>query len=339
MIDPASLLRIRQDDEYRRQAAAESEFWGQVRPGTLEDLDGTQAEGPIDRYVNRRFTGDDHVKWYETIARGGLFRRGAVLGTSSIALEADILTRIPSLHLTFFDISEGALKRREEVLGRRFPGRVATSIGDLNFIELIPESYDVIVSSSTIHHVTNLEFLGWQVNRALVPGGYFFLEDYVGEPRFQFAPAKREIYRHVFNRDRARQGMPPSDLVWLDSNDLSPFCGVRSDEILEVFRRYLDEINVRLAGALTVPILRSRPQQDAPDSPWVSNRWKRRASPWRWASAYLHKLLTGRFPSQQALLTPEFQHELELLGDVLAETGILKPGVAFATYRKRRTGV
>jgi len=330
-MDPASLLRVRQDDAYLRQAAAEADFWRRIRPGTLEALEGTQDDGPIDRYVNRRFTDDERVRWYETIARAGVFRRGALLGTRSIALEADVLTRSPSLHLTVFDISEGALERRERVLGGRFPGRVTTAVADLNFIELRPESYDLIVSSSTIHHVTNLEYLAWQVNRALAPGGHFFLEDYVGEPRFQFAPTKREVYRQVFNRDRARQGIPPSDLDWLDTSDLSPFCGVRSDEILEVFRRFLDEVRIRLAGTLMVPIMRSRAQQQAPDSPWVADRWVLRASRWRWAVSYLRQRLTGRSPSRQTMLTPEFRHEIELVGDVLAETGILKPGVAFAT--------
>ena len=36
----------------------------------------------------------------------------------------------------------------------------------------------MIVSSSTIHHVTNLEYLACQINRALTPGGHFFLTDH-----------------------------------------------------------------------------------------------------------------------------------------------------------------
>ena len=125
-----------------------------------------------------------------------------------MVLESRILEDNPALHVTFFDISEGALERRRELLGRRYPGRVETRVADLNFVELPSAAYDMIASSSTIHHVTNLEHLAAQVNGALVDGGYFFLEDYVGEPRFQFTAEKKRVYRQIFNRDQARRGVP-----------------------------------------------------------------------------------------------------------------------------------
>jgi hypothetical protein len=192
----------------------------------------------------------------------------------------------------------------------------------------------VIISSSTTHHVTNLEYLAFQINRALAPGGYFFVDDYVGEPRFQFAAEKKRIYLELFNRDRARRGLPPCDLVWLDTSDLSPFCGVRSNEILTVFGTYLEAVDVRTAGALTVAITRSRPGSDTADSPWISDAWSLRGR-WRFLLAVVRRRLHGRAPSPQTLIPDEFWSELHLLGEILSAAGMVQPGLAFARYRKR----
>ena len=193
--------------------------------------------GPIDLYINERFTGDRRVRWHDTIARRKTFRRGLMLGTTALKLEADILKTNPSLHLTFVDLSDGPLRRRVEVLGQRFPGRVATSVADLNFIELPADAYDLVVSASTLHHVTNLEYLGYQINRTLTADGWFFLHDYVGEPRCTPSPAKKQVFEVIYTRDILRQPGRQPGLLWSDESDLSPFCGVRSHDILGALGR------------------------------------------------------------------------------------------------------
>lgn len=334
----ADVMRVRPDDpDYVRQARAEAAFWQEIHPCGLEATEDAHAAGPVDRYLNERFTGDAGTCWYETIARRGEFRRAAVLGTGSLAVEERILATNPAVHATFFDLSGGPLARRRR-LAERFPGRVDTCTADLNFVELAPESYDLIVSSSTIHHVINLERLAAEIDRALAPGGYFFLDDYVGEPRFQFSAAKKRVYEEIFNRDRVRQGAKPSGVVWLDTADLSPMCGVRSDEILTVFRARLREVELHTAGALLTPLRRSRPADDGPESPWVSDAWVLNQPRWRFfLCALKHRWprIFGRLPSMQSLIDPRLVHELALVGDVLADTGFLLPCQAFAVYRKR----
>ena len=54
----AHLLRVAADDpEYRRQAAAEAAFWERVHPLGLEASEDRYVDGPVERYVNERFTG------------------------------------------------------------------------------------------------------------------------------------------------------------------------------------------------------------------------------------------------------------------------------------------
>jgi SAM-dependent methyltransferase len=325
--DPSALRRVQPDDPaYQAQAAAEVEFWGRVHPSSLEASENArEPPGPTERHRNESYTGDPRREWQDTIHDHGHFRTGALLGTSSLGVEGHILETNPDLHLTFFDISPAALARRAEVLGARHPGRVATRGADLNFVEFEPERYDVIVSSSSLHHVTNLEYLAFQINRALRPGGFFFLDDYVGEPRFQFSPEKRRVFERLYERDLARQRGRRPGLRWLDTSDLSPFCGVRSDETLEVLARYLEPLTVRTAGTLLVPLLRSRPLDD--------HRPTRLQLALGFVRALRNRLL-GTAPDRIAI-GKQFIRELLLVGDVLSEAGILRPGIAFGVYRKR----
>src|SRR2546428_5779548 len=192
MRSPRGLPRVRSDDpDYQGLARAEAEYWQKPHPFGLESLEKLQGESVVDRYTNERYTGSRRTPWQDTICRYGVFRRGLLLGTSALKVEARILETNPSLHLTCLDISPGAIARRAEALGGLFPGRVATMLADLNLLEPEPNAYELIVSSASIHHVTNLEHMAFQLNRALTADGYLFLQDYVGEPRFQFSAEKR----------------------------------------------------------------------------------------------------------------------------------------------------
>jgi SAM-dependent methyltransferase len=320
------LLRVTGDDpEYRRLAAAEAAYWQAIHPLGLEAAENILVDGQVERYVNHRFTGDPRTDWTTTIARWGVFDRGLMLGISSPRRETTVLATNPSLHLTLMDMSSGAVERHARMLAERFEERITTATADLNFVELPEERYDVIVSSSTIHHVTNLEHLAFQINRALAPGGYFFLEDYVGEPRFAFSDGKRRLFEILYDRDIARQRGRKPGVTWLDGSDLSPFCGVRSDEILDVFRRCLDEVQLRTAATLTAAMSRMRPAD------W-EEIWAR-VPRWRIARILLLQRLGIR--RRHWRINEEFFDELCVLGDAAAEAGLLRPGIAFAVYRKR----
>ena len=326
MPDPNSLMRVREDDpEYRRQAEAEAAFWDDVHPFGLETLEQMLEEGPVDLYSNERYTGDPHLHWYDVLNRFGTFRRALILGTSSLHAEAGILRGNPSLHATFADISPGAVQRREDILGPRFPGRVSTMVADMNFVEIEEGGYDLIVSCACVHHVTNLEYLADQINRGLSPGGRFVLQDYVGEPRFQFADAKKRVFEILYLRDQARHGVD-RPFHWLGTDDLSPFCGISSDEVLPVMRQHLDEEVLRTAGALHVPIMRVRPAEGVPaPSAYYREPLVRR----------LRKKLRLPALKREQFIDPLFIDELALVGDVLVDAGIIAAGNAFAVYRKR----
>lgn len=324
-----SLLRVRPDDpDYLRLAAAEAEFWRAAHPYGLETIEARQQPGLVDRYTNAQYTGDPRVPWHRTIHRYGAFRRGLMLGTSGLGLEAEILATNPDLHLTFVDLSEGPLARRLEQLGARFPGRVAVQAADLNFLALDAGAYDLVLSRASIHHVTNLEHLAAEIARGLRPGGWCLFEDWVGEPRFAFAPAKRRIFEVLYDRNLASQPGRRPGVRFLDASDLSPFCGVRSDEILPVFARFLRQDFVRWAGALTVPLMRARPQDGATPPP-PPPLWRAVDAAHRGVCRLLGRPQPApRIPGLAALL------EALAMGDqVLVPAGLISPGNAFAGFR------
>lgn len=327
---PTPMRVLPGDPDYRRQAEAEAAYWQEMHPYSLESLETKLEDGPTDLYQNERFTGHRKTYWFQTIRDHGSFRHGLVLGTSSLTVERGILRTNPGLHLTFVDISQGALDRRSASLGQEYPGRVDTMLADMNFIELEESAYDLIVSCASIHHVTNLEYLAGVINRALTPGGMFFLNDYVGEPRFQFDDAKRRVFEVIYARCLARFGVK-RPFRFSSADDLSPFCGVRSDEILPVFREHLDEVQVRTAGALLVPLIRIEPPEG--DTGFTIDIAPRNSRFRRLSSNVL--VAAGRAGlRKQKSIDPQFLLELTM-GDLLADAGVLRPSNAFAVYRKR----
>jgi SAM-dependent methyltransferase len=314
--------------EYQRLALAEAEFWAQPHPFGLETIEHTQgSDGPIDLWLNTRFTGDARIPWEATIARYGRFRRGIFLGTSALSTEARVLETNPELHMTFVDISAGALARRQSILGARFPGRVTTQTADGNFLDLPADSFDLIVSAASLHHITNLEYLAAQLNRALTREGMFFLQDYVGEPRFQFDAGKRQVVESL-----VRDATPPelrSAMRWMDASDLSPFCGVRSNEVLSVLRQYLVEESVQTAGALSVALMRYIRCDSTPlPGPSLPVR------AWRTIDDKCRRL-RGLAPRVRLYIPPELLDDLLRVGDIMADADLIAPGNAFARYRKR----
>jgi SAM-dependent methyltransferase len=319
------IFHIREDADYARRLRDEAAFWD--RPQTF----GVDMRIPaIDTYQNERFTGDASVAWYETIPQHGTFRRGLALGTSGLVQEATILRQNPELHLTFCDIAADALEQRARELGREFPGRVATQQVDLNFVELPEEAYDVIVSASSVHHLTNLEHVAFQVNRGLTAEGRFFMQDYVGEAGFQFDEPRKRFYTLLFARLQARHPYLRSwRIAWADPAEFSPFEAIRANETLGIFRRYLDEVSVRRYGAVLALLLFLRP--DAPAAPAAGIggllRWLTRLPRRRDESA------TNDLTEVLRRLGPE----LLWLDAVMGDSGLLEPGNAFAVYRKRGT--
>lgn len=316
---PQDKFHVREDDEeYIQMLREEEEFWD-------ARIDTPLAREPmpaVQRYRNERYTGDPEKLWYETIGDEGEFTNGCVFGAGPGKLEEHLLGRHPRLRLTIFDISSDALSRLQSLLDERYPGRVETRHQDLNFIELPPDTYDLLVANASIHHLVNLEHVAFQVSRSMTPQGRLFMEDVVGESYFRFAEEKKRIFQ-TFVTATHDSAAPPVQIRWPSREHdwalMSPFESVRSGNILEVFERYLLPLRIRTVGALLVLTLFVHPD--------FSRGLRHRV-----LSAVRRRLLGSRPSLAQGISSGEL---LFLLDSQMCDEGRLVPGQAFVIYAKR----
>ena len=308
---PPDIFHVTRDEDYRRRLREEEAFWD----GRAETLLSRTPRPAVQRYLNERMTGDPERRWYETISDHGDFRSGCVLGAGPGHVEELLLQRHEQLRLTVLDISTDALSRLQDRLDATFPGRAETRQEDLNFVSLDAAAYDLVVANSSIHHILNLEHLASAINQALTPEGLFFMEDTVGESFFQFSDEKKGLFETLV---RATEGSGPR-FAWPDRSrwPFSPFESARSGEILEVFARYLHEAQVRTAAALTALII------------FAQRRKGRRE---RIMQAVLGQVVRRRIDAKQGRARGELLFALDALA---CDSGYLRPGLAFAIYRKR----
>ena len=324
--DLADIFHVSRDEDYLRQAKEETAFFDQPR---MMDFD--RGSTVMNAYLNEIRTGDRDLSWHETIPNYGSFERGCALGAGGTKQRTRILQQNPRLHLTIYDISKESLAVLDRDLASQFPGRVVTKLTDLNFVELPENSFDLFISSGCLHHLYNLEHVAFQINRSLTPDGYFFLEDYVGEARFQFSEEKKRMFETAFAEAQSRQrSIRHWRIVWPDLDDwtFSPFEALRSDETLEIFRRYLTEVKVRTAGAIIGLILLSV----RPPAPLGRPHSMKDALLRRLASL---KSWLLRDSGSRLEISTKLAKQLLPLDRQVSEAGTLTPTNGFAVYRRR----
>jgi len=324
---PPDVLHTVRAAAYLRDLQEEAEFWD-ARPQTLLTI----ATLPVvQEYINERLTGHRDRQWFETISEYGDFKHGCMLGAGPGDVEAHLLGRHSGLSLTIYDISGETLARLAARLEQEFAGRFEVCQEDLNFIELPPNTYDLFVADSSIHHIVNLEHLAYQVNRSLTRDGWFFLRDTVSENYFQFSDEKKRLCELAISLayEDPRQAPP---IAWPDRNDwqFSPFESVRSEEILGTFAQYFQEVSVRTAYTLLGLCLFGPQLLPTEEPPTAGLRTR------------LRRLLGRGRDEPSRSITIE---RLQVLGDLLfaldrlaGAVGHLPPGMAFAAYRKRSGG-
>jgi SAM-dependent methyltransferase len=197
------------------------------------------AEPVARRYINRRIAGDPHcwpLDWFKDRFASQGFRNALSLGCGEGALERDLRRKEICQRVLGLDLSPPALDLARRQAAREDLSGIAYQVADLNRLELEGEIYDLALFHQSLHHVRDLDHCMAQVARALEPGGYVYLDEYVGPSRdewdrHQLAVA-REVYVQLpgrFRRTR-RLGYPV--------NRRDPSEAVRSSRILAIVERY-----------------------------------------------------------------------------------------------------
>lgn len=91
--------------------------------------------------------------------------------------------------LDAFDISPQPIETgRREAARRGLDAVVHFSLVDMASVDLPDHSYDVILGEQTLHHFTPLDATLQRLARALKPEGLFYVDEFVGPTRHQWAP-------------------------------------------------------------------------------------------------------------------------------------------------------
>lgn len=238
VIRPTDLL-------YPSRLQAEADFWARI------DFGGGffALARPSDRMTNAAYTGDPERSWLDDFIARGPFARAAALGCDEGGYEGEWLARGGSQQLDVYELSPTVIRTVRGGLRRQVRRRARFVPMDLSCARLPSAAYDAIWSSGCLHHVADLEHLFAEVERALKPGGLFAIRDYIGERRMRFAPERlarvNAVLRQIPARFRRVEAVEPPPI-----QGLSPFCGIRADDIVPLAEARFDVVHRASSGAL-----------------------------------------------------------------------------------------
>lgn len=245
--------------DYQASLEAENRKWGGHRKVEADaDLLGDNWLGHplITEHYNVAMLVDG-LAWPEWIRKrlGGPAERSLDLGCGVADRSLELYRAGASRCIEGIDISEERLAEAERrIREENIPGGVRA--GDINTIQLPPNTYDLIFSYHSFHHFLNLEHIMEQVHQALTPRGLFVLEEFVGPTQFQWTELQVELVRAIlrFLPEELRmyrmgwmkefEGRPKPEEVAA----VSPFESIRSADILPLFKRHFQVARVRQMG-------------------------------------------------------------------------------------------
>jgi O-antigen biosynthesis protein len=163
------------------------------------------------------------------------------------------------------DIAESAIANASRLAREAGLSNLHYSIEDMDRIQLPRDNYDVVFGISSFHHVLALERLMIQVSRTLKPGGYLFLDEYIGPNRFQWPDEQLAIVNEQI------MAMPSRFKVCLSQRNAfklpmqrhtikevavaDPSEAIRSADILPLAQAIFDVVEVKGCGGALLHLL------------------------------------------------------------------------------------
>ena len=156
------------------------------------------------------------------------------------------------------DLSDEAVRIAAEKARAAGSDHLSYRAADLNTIKLERQAYDVIFGVSSVHHIDNLEYLFRQVQQALKPGGYFFLDEFIGPSRFQWTDTQlqsingqlgllpKELRRRISDRKKFKERVIRETVDEIIASD--PSEAVRSSEIVPLLTEYFKIVEIKGYG-------------------------------------------------------------------------------------------
>lgn len=241
--------------------------------GNKEELpSGEWYERLKERYYNKKLTGSQEKGPADFLRSLKHFDRALSLGAGRASFEFSLIAKDIVGTMDMIDFSKASIDQiRQKAVKEGFSSRINPISDDLNFINLSKDRYDLIICRNILHHMINLEHVLYEVNAALKKGGVIFIEDYIGENKFQWSQKRSALIKMVADMlpCRVNRRMTRTTEKAL-MNYLSPFESIRSEEIPALFnarfRNKIKEIKCGEAFHLWEVLVQPHQERQALDS-------------------------------------------------------------------------
>jgi SAM-dependent methyltransferase len=233
------------------RAPTVQEFWG-ARAGARhsgEEWGWLDHPAVLEECVFPKLGGRARNWLMLMLERHGIDRGGdwLSLGCGDGGFELWLLDEGVAGSITGVDVSPAAISIARGEASRRGAERAGFAVADLNRERIPGGPYDVIFTSMSLHHLSELERALSGIRDSLRDGGFFLANEYVGPSRFQFPLEQKEIADSLiaalpkemrFHSVASRQA---GEVVFKDRylsrtmkqwEEVDPSEAVRSDEIV-----------------------------------------------------------------------------------------------------------
>ena len=234
--------------------AVVADYWGHMLPEKERTLYGFP---PTRAYIYRLVTGETH----DTVPPDALERwsietflgdRRPVARALSLccgfgAIERRLASYNAFTHCLGVDLSPGAIEAARQQAQAEGLTQLEYAVTDINQISLEPESFDLIYANGALHHLSNLEHVIGQIQRALKPGGVLISNEYTGPKYQRLSDRQAEIISAAIHLlpDRLR---PQDEVNRAFTERIRHVRGLR--KVLRAYKKGLSWVDQRLGIAI-----------------------------------------------------------------------------------------
>lgn len=259
--------------------------WGSENSWRTNEIRHWLQIPAVHRRINYKITGytvDRFQYFLDRYLAGRLpVERALTLGCGGGDLERGMAQYKFARRHEAIDLFQDAIRAADAAAQNAGLHHISYFVGELNSLKIERGVYDVIFGVSSIHHVARLEHVFEQVRAALKPGGFFFLDEYIGPSRFQWTDTQLRLMNEqllnlppAFRRSVSVEGQLKDKVIRKTVECMiaeDPSEAVRSAEIVPLLSRYFNVVEFKgYGGSLLFELLADIAGNFAGDDPEVA---------------------------------------------------------------------
>lgn len=223
----------------------------------------------VQKRWNYLISGDYSVGYREYICRKYFFDKKGLLGLSlgcgGGLRELGWAETCKFSHIDAYDLSDTRIKHAIKTATTHTHGSIISfRNGDVSKIELNENSYDVILSESSLHHFSPLPSILHNVHRSLKSDGYFIVNEFVGPTRFQWTDRQLEVvnalltiipkrYKKIWNSTMLKRNVLKPSRLRMVLRD--PSEAIESSKIVPLLYSIFDVVEMKGYGGSLLQLL------------------------------------------------------------------------------------